>query len=840
MPFDLTFSFPLPNGLHARPASCIEETISPFASEVLLVNHRNGRQADARSVLSLVGLDCKPEDDCSFRVAGADEQDAFAALKTFLYEKFPWCDDALPVSSTPAGEVRLPPSLRAEEFRFVCAVPVVPGIGQGNVVRIGQGDFFGEIPPFPALEPAREIERLDRSLHALREKLENRLAVLDAGVEKQILAAHRSVVRDPELKAKLIELVGTDSCSSAEAIIGAARYFADVLQATHNPLLQERILDVQDICQQLLEEIYGKAASAPKTVLQCDSICAADNLTPSQFLGLDRRHLRGLVLGHSGATSHAVILARSFAIPILAGLDHAAADLRNGQKVILDANLGILVIEPTPRVERYYQQELRSQSNRRQFLERSFREEPRTVDGRRIGVAINLSTACELETPLLDGTDGVGLFRTEMLFLDRETPPDEEEQTALYESILKQAGGRPVTIRTLDVGGDKALPYLNLPAEANPFLGYRAVRMYPAFEEILAAQFRALLRASACGPLRILIPMVSCIDEIVWVKSLLAKARTQCTDKGLQVGESVSLGIMIEVPSVAFQIDHFSREVDYFSIGTNDLAQYFMAADRENKKVSHLFDPLQPSFLRFLKTIVDSVHVQGKRVGMCGEMAGSLEALPLLVGLGLDELSMAIPRLVEMKHTLRQLCASACHDLTRQALDCLSAGEVRELLNRSTEWQAELPLITGDLICVEADCESREEAIKEVVGKLYGTGRTADPASVEEDVWQREAVYSTGLGHGFAIPHCKSRAVSANSIGLLKLRQPVAWNSNDGKPVDMVILLAVRDGDKDNTHMKVFSRLARKIVHEEFRDALRRESDPDRLLQFIKDAIEIK
>lgn len=840
MPRELTFTFPLANGLHARPASFVEEVISGLVSEVMLVNHRNSRQADARSVLGLIGLDCLVGDTCSFRVAGADEEVAEEVLRTFLAQRFPNCDEAIPATGVEPGELRLPPSLRGVDFQRLRGVPVVPGIGRGRVVRLEQGCSFVGLPSFPRLGPQEEIARIDRALESLRARLEARLAQVGEGVSRQILLAHCSIVRDPELRARILEQVESTQCAASEAIVGAAAHFSAILETAQNPLLRERVPDLRDICQQLLEEIYGKAAARPKRVLHDDSICLAEDLLPSQFLELDRRRLRGLVLGRNGATSHVAILARSFSIPILGGLDRAMVEPREGQDAILDAHLGMLVIDPPEVVARYYAQEERIRARREEYLQRALPKESRTADGRAVGLVMNLSAACELNTPTFDGMEGVGLFRTEMLFLDRDSAPDEEEQAAIYRTVLEKAAGRPVTIRTLDIGGDKPLSYLDLPVETNPFLGYRAVRMYPEFEEILSTQFRALLRASVHGNLKILIPMVSCIDEIRWVKALLGKAAADCRGRGQEVCDGIPIGIMVEVPSAGFQIDHFSGEIDFFSIGTNDLLQYFMATERENSKVSHLFDPLHPSFLRFLKMIVDGAHARGKHVSMCGEMAGSVDALPLLVGLGLDALSVAGPRAAEMKHAILSMQSTACDELTWRALECATVEDVRSLLRKFAGAQSDRPLIDNDLVCMEADCASREQAIKEAVGLLYATGRTADPVGVEEDVWQREAVYSTGLGHGFAIPHCKSGAVGTNSICVMKLKSPVSWNSNDGRPVDVVILLAMRESDDANTHMKVFSRLARKVVHEDFRSSLRSETDAGSLLKYLKHAIELE
>jgi len=424
-----------------------------------------------------------------------------------------------------------------------------------------------------------------------------------------------------------------------------------------------------------------------------------------------------------------------------------------------------------------------------------------------------------------------------MLFLDRDEPPTEAEQFEEYCRALRSAGKRPVIIRTLDIGGDKPLAYLNLPIEDNPFLGYRAVRIYPEYETLFRTQIRALVRASAHGVLKILIPMVTTPEEVLWAKQVVREEQERCRAAGAAFDAQMAIGAMIEVPAAAFLLDVLCRELDFFSIGSNDLLQYFAGADRANPRLAKLFDPLQPAFLRLLQKIVSEAKAARKWIGLCGEMGGQTQHLPILLGLGLDEISVAPSLVASVKAEVASWPLPVCRELFTQALGCASAAEVRRLLNESAG-RRPAPLVEPELILIESHSTSKEEAIKEVVDRLYTLGRTTQPRAVEEALWQRESVYSTGFGHGFAIPHCKTDAVMANSLVLLKLRRPVSWGAMDGQPVSILLLLTMRESEQTNGHMKIFSRLARRLMHEEFREHLKRENDPEELCRMLDESLQ--
>ena len=832
---DYTFTCRLPNGVHARPASAIEEVARPFAAAIAITNERTGQVANAKSVLGIVSIDVRFGDRCLVAISGADERPAFDAVTAFLETDFPHSDDLLPPVQTGATAVLVPPVLAQAGAQIFTGAALVSGIGEGRAVVFRGVEIPDTIARTGASDIRAETARLDEGLDALIRAFDARLEHA-AGVEAAVLKAHRSVARDPEFRRRLEGAVRERGATAAGAIADAEAHFTRMLFSTGSALLRERALDIRDVCGQLLHGVYGDAVGTTAVRLAADSVCIADTLTPSQFLALDRRYLKGLVLAHGGTTSHTVVLARSFAIPTLAGVTRIDAAHLEGRTVIVDGGLGVLVAGITDAARRYYDLERRRLEGRRARMRRFIEASALTADGQRIEVAANIGTAEEAAPAFGAGAEGIGLFRTEMLFVDRPAPPSEEEQFDQYRRVLADAGGRPVIIRTLDVGGDKPIPYLHLPEEDNPFLGYRAVRLYPEFDQMFRAQVAALVRASAFGRLKVMVPMVSQAEEVRWIRAVIADEQSRCARAGIAFDATMQVGAMVEVPSLAFLLDQACRDLDFFSIGTNDLLQYFVAVDRANHRVAALYNPLHPAFLRLLKKIVDDAHAHQRWVGLCGEMGGQLQCLPLLVGLGLDEISMAAPAVAPAKAALASLSSTSCAALLGQALACSTAAEVEQLVARF-ESACPAPLIEPGLIVLDADGRTKEEAIKQIVDRLYIAGRTDHPMTIEEAVWRREAMYSTGFGYGFAIPHCKTDEVRTNSLAVLKLQTPVQWDSLDGKPVSVLLLLAIRESDSASEHMKVLAALARKVMHEDFRDRLLREQSPDALVQFLRDAV---
>ncbi|MGD8277650.1 MAG: phosphoenolpyruvate--protein phosphotransferase [Gemmatimonadota bacterium] len=839
MPLEWSFTCPLTNGVHARPASALEEVARRFSARVSLTNARTRMTADATSVLGIIGLDIRRGDQCVVAVSGTDEARAAASLQRFLEDEFPRCDEPLiPVEAQAAAP--LPPVLRQVIADYHTATPAVPGIGRGLVVAIG-GFAIPESIPIDRLSGIdAEITALDTALDQLALDYEARVEPMDGpsgrdGIERDLIRAHLSVARDPEFRHRLEAAIRDDGRTVAGAIADAEAHFCGMLEATGSALLRERALDVKDVCIELLRVAYGRTAAGPEIRLTEPSICVADSLTPGQFLNLDRSLVEGLVLGHEGTTSHTVILARSLGIPTLVGATDLATPELHGSEAIVDADIGILVTGLNVGVRRYYELERRRIDAHRDRLARLAAQPAATADGRRFEIAANIIAADEVKPAVAEGAEAVGLFRTEMLFLDRATPPDETEQFEMYRQAAADAEGRRVIIRTLDVGGDKPVPWLRLARESNPYLGYRAVRIYPEYESLFRTQVRALVRASAFGRLQLMVPMIATAEEAKWVRRIVAEEQARCLADGIRFDASMPVGAMIEVPAAALEMEALGRELDFFSIGTNDLLQYFMAADRGNAAVAGLLDPFAPAFLRLLRMIVDDAHTADRWIGLCGEMGGDLRALPLLVGIGLDEISMAAPMIPAARAELAGLSAAECRTLVEKATACDAGTDVEALLVAADCARA-APLIDPELV-IEAAAGDRAEAIKRLVDQLYVTGRTDRPRDVEEAVHAREAVYSTGFGFGFAIPHCKTAALRASSLAVLRTSTPVDWNSADGEPVRFVILLAIRESDAATDHMKTIAALARRLMHDEFRDRLAGETDPADLCRILSDAV---
>ncbi|HTO94283.1 MAG TPA: phosphoenolpyruvate--protein phosphotransferase [Bacteroidota bacterium] len=428
----------------------------------------------------------------------------------------------------------------------------------------------------------------------------------------------------------------------------------------------------------------------------------------------------------------------------------------------------------------------------------------------------------------------MGLFRTEMLFMGRNEPPGEEEQYRAYAEVAKCAAGRPVIIRTLDIGGDKPVPSLHIPPEENPFLGYRAIRLYAEYPALINAQLRAILRASAHGKLKIMFPMVCALHEVRAMRVRIRALMTDLEHEGTAFDRAIEIGIMVEIPSVAFIIDQLSREVDFFSIGSNDLTQYFLAVDRANRNVASLYTPFHPSFLRLLKQIIDGAHAAGKWIGLCGEMGGNPLAAPLFLGYGIDEISMAPPLIPAIKGIVRRARAVECGALLDSVMAMEGPEGVEAALKNFSASLRGTALVAEETVRLSSRCMSKEEAIRELVDMLHASGRVDDPDVVEDAVWLREQTYPTGMGHGVAIPHCKSPAVSVNSIAVLKLDAPVAWTDAGEDPVHFLILIAISAAAKGDEHLKIIAGLARRLVHDEFRRGLMEATAPGAIVTLLE------
>lgn len=829
----IEFICTLPNGVHARPASHIETLCNTYSSTIEWHNLRTDRKANAKSALAIIGTDTLINDPCRLLIEGCDEAVAHQKLSAWIVEELPHCDaPLLPLTvdenaPLPESLVRLNPTL----FR---AQPVCAGSAGGVLTRLTSLDVDnpGDLPTPGTMD--EEQTALDNGLTLLRKTLEFRALDSDP-TTRTILDAHRSLAGDTGLRQHLLDgVMGGLSC--AEAVLNSVKHFSETFSRSSSVYLQERALDVRDVGYQLLQHIYGKQRFPTPGELTSPSICIADELTPSQFLELNKSHLKGLLLKSGGSTSHTVILARSFNIPTLIGVDIDALASWSNQPAFVDGNAGAIVVAPSEAVVRYYHQEAYVQEMLREQQRVWLTQQARSADGIRMEVAANIAHAVEARPAFNNGAESVGLFRSEMLYMDRASEPSEDELYNIFCQALDAAQGRSIIVRTMDIGGDKPVQYLPIPAENNPFLGYRAVRIYEEFDALFTTQLRAILRASAHGPLKIMIPMISSMEEILWVKEKIAEAKQQLRHAHIPFDEKIPLGIMLEVPSVMFIIDQCCEEIDFFSIGSNDLTQYLLAVDRDNAKVTRHYNSLNPAFLRALDYAVQAVHRQGKWIGLCGELGAKGSVLPLLVGLGLDEISMSAPAIPATKARLAQLDSRACRQLLNQAMACRTSLEVEHLLAQFRMSAQDAPLITPQCISLDNGWRSKEEVLKGMTDNLLLAGRCRYPRKLEADLWAREAVFSTGLGFSFAIPHSKSEHIEQSTISVARLPAPVRWGDDEAQFIIMLTLNKHAAGDQ---HMRIFSRLARRIMHEEFRHALVNAVSGDAIAALLQRELEL-
>ena len=834
------YRFPLANGLHARPANAIMEYIKPLGCQVLITNLRNEKTASTSSVLSMISCDIALNDSCLISIEGESAQLELAEqqLQQFLNGDFHNCDDALPELPT-ADHKPLPYMLQQEPMECLRGMSVSPGVGTGKAMHLGEPVLALSVADVAHGSSEEESLRFAQVREQLLTSMEQE-AQQSGGEQQAIAQAHLALLKDPELVNHLSQGLQA-GLSLLGAILATQQYYEQLIAGASNPYLRERVLDIRDICCRLIVTAYGpESFRAMDQNLTEDTICIASHLAPSQFLALDRAYLKGLVLESGGATSHTVILARSFGIPVLVGVEQARQHIPADETCILDADNSLLIALPSPAVRRYYQLEQHKLARLSARRQRYLHDKAQTTDGQLIEVAANVASAEEAVSAFANGAEGIGLFRTEMLYMDRAAAPDEAEQLAIYRQALESAGDRPVIIRTMDIGGDKPVDYFRIAAEENPFLGYRAVRIYPEYLAHFKTQLRAIFRVAVYGQCKIMVPMVATVAEARWLRETCNQVIAELTAQQIAHNPNVPLGMMLEVPSCAFIIDQLVRYVDFFSIGSNDLTQYFLAADRGNDQVEYLYDSLNPSFLRLLKHIVDEVHKAGSWVGMCGEFAGDPAHMPLLVGLQLDEISLGAPRIPQVKEAISTLNAEDCKKLLTAAMAEETADDVRTLLARHRQASAiDLPILTPETILVNADCRNKAEVIKTLIDNLLVSGRLLDEHGAEKAIWEREGISPTMLGFGIAIPHCKSDSIAANTISIMKLKEPVLWNEGDEMLTDTIFMLTVRASDAGNTHMKIFAQLARRIMRDEFRSTLATCRDQQELMAHISQELEL-
>ena len=536
-------------------------------------------------------------------------------------------------------------------------------------------DVTGEVARFE-----NAIQKTVVDLEAIKVKAEASLGEEEA----LVFDAHINMVKDPELVGQTIEKIKSEFVNAAFAFDTVAHQFVTMFEGMDNEYFRERAADIKDIKKRMLSHLLGVALNDPSTIND-EVIVVAYDLTPSDTAQLDRNYVKGFATNIGGRTSHSAIMARSLEIPAIVGMGTILEDTTDGELVILDGLEGIVITNPTDAQIAEYETKITEFKAMKEELKKLKDEPTVTTDGHRVELAANIGTPDDAKGATANGAEGIGLYRTEFLYMDRNELPTEEEQFAAYKAVLEEMKDKPVIVRTLDIGGDKELPYLQLPHEMNPFLGYRAIRICLDREDLFRTQLRALLRASVYGKLYVMFPMIATLDEFRDAKGALLDAKDELISEGFEVSEDIQVGMMVEIPSAAILADQFAKEVDFFSIGTNDLIQYAMAADRMSEKVSYLYQPYNPSILRLIKMVIDASHKEGKWTGMCGEMGGDTMAIPLLLGMGLDEFSMSATSILAARKQIGNLSKQEMTEMAEIALNMSTVSEVIELVKNSAK-----------------------------------------------------------------------------------------------------------------------------------------------------------
>ncbi|AZH30725.1 MULTISPECIES: phosphoenolpyruvate--protein phosphotransferase [Paenibacillus] len=527
-----------------------------------------------------------------------------------------------------------------------------------------------------------EIARLDAALAESQTELESikEKTLRELGEKKaEIFASHLLILNDPELIDPVKAKIRDEQLNADYALNEVATQFVSMFENMKSAYLQERASDMRDVTKRVLNHLLGVHFVSPAEIAE-ETIVLAEDLTPSDTAQLNREFVKGFATNIGGRTSHSAIMARSLEIPAVVGTKNILSQAKSGDLIIVDGLDGHVFVNPTEEIIAEYRAKQVAYDKQREEWRKLRGEATVSVDGVHVELAANIGTPNDVAGVLDNGGEGVGLYRTEFLYMGRDKLPSEDVQYTAYKTVLERMEGKPVVVRTLDIGGDKELPYLDLPKEMNPFLGFRAIRLCLDRQDIFRTQLRALLRASVHGNLRIMFPMIATLNEFREAKAVLLEEKEKLVAEGVSVSEEIQLGIMVEIPSTAVLADQFAKEVDFFSIGTNDLIQYTMAADRMNERVSYLYQPYNPSILRLVKMVIDAAHREGRWVGMCGEMAGDTTAIPLLLGLGLDEFSMSATSILPARSQISKLSRADMEKLAAKALDMQTAEQVVELV----------------------------------------------------------------------------------------------------------------------------------------------------------------
>ena len=534
---------------------------------------------------------------------------------------------------------------------------------------------------------AAEIKRFEDAIEASKKELtiikENALASLGAD-KAAVFEAHLLILDDPEFMGTVKTDIESKVINAEYAFKETSDMFISMFEAMDNEYMKERAADIRDVSKRILAHLLGVDLPNPSLIDE-EVIVIAEDLTPSDTAQLNKKYVKGFATNIGGRTSHSAIMARSLEIPAVVGTSSITEDVKNGDILILDGLDGVVLVNPDEAITAEYKEKHAKFEAQKAEWAKLVTEKSVTKDGHEVILAANIGTPADLEGVKNNGGEAVGLYRTEFLYMGRDQLPTEDEQFEAYKAVLEGMGDKPVVVRTLDIGGDKELPYLDLPKEMNPFLGFRAIRLCLEEKDLFRTQLRALLRASVYGKLCVMFPMIATVQEFRAAKALFLEEKEKLVAEGVAVSNDIELGIMVEIPSTAVIADIFAKEVDFFSIGTNDLIQYTMAADRMSEKVSYLYQPYNPAILRLVKNVIEASHKEGKWTGMCGEMAGDSLAIPLLLGMGLDEFSMSATSILQARSQIKNLTLAEMKELVEKAVMCATTEEVLALIEEYTK-----------------------------------------------------------------------------------------------------------------------------------------------------------
>lgn len=666
-----------PTGLHARPAKTFVNIAKQFKSDIR-VQHGE-KKANAKSLISMLTLGAERGSQIHITVDGEDEAAAIAELEAAIAAGLGEGEANEPAGAQPAAPppaqpaIATPAAPAAEQPGLIKGIPAAPGIAIGPTYQLKRSEIV--VVDEDCDNPAREEQRLKEAIEKARAQLavlHRQLLSSNAASEAAIFEVHLELLDDAELLDMVLGKIQKKQ-SAGKAWQTTIELRAQDIAALKDPLLAARSADLHDVGYRVLRILMGVDEQG-YVLPEHPVIVIARDLSPSDTASLDRSRVLGFCTAAGGPTAHAAIIARALSLPAVVSAGNGVLELANGTSVILNGVDGTLAVDPpADAIERAQSARTLWQAQRSE-AEKKAAEPALTLDGHRVEVVANVGGVKDARKAVKMGAEGVGLLRTEFLFLDRVDAPSEHEQFEVYRDIALALEGQPVIVRTLDIGGDKPLPYVEVPPEENPFLGERGIRLCLARPDLFRQQLRAILRAASFGPLRIMFPMVADLSEFLEARALIRELQAEMN------APQVELGIMIEVPSAALMADAFAPEVDFFSIGTNDLTQYTLAMDRMHPTLASKSDGLHPAVLRLIAATVEAAHRAGKWVGICGELGADPQAVPILVGLGVDELSVSVPSIPTVKAQIRTLNLTAAQSLAGRALKCATAPDVRAMM----------------------------------------------------------------------------------------------------------------------------------------------------------------